>query len=530
MKIRRALFTCTDKTGIAPLALAMREQGAEIVATGKTAEILKQAGIPITPIEKVSGSPEAFQGRMKTLSFPVCSGILYRRGDAVDEADLKKLGISPIDCVVVNFYPFEKAVASGATGAKLVDEIDIGGPTLVRSAAKNSPHTLVLTHPSQYEGVIVQLKRDGEVGDATCARAAAAAWDMILAYDAAIAWEMGGQRRHALRYGENPHQRGWLEVDADSPIAWPAGGGQEAALTPNELSYNNILDLSAAFDLACELKQIHGDGYTGVVIIKHNNPCGVAWVPKSGAPGDAQMRALELAWAGDPVSAFGGVLLFTDPLSATVAPFFKERFVELIAAPELRAGQGVLAQLLSARKNLKAVRIERFVNTAVRLSTTVPGGRLVQTPDAGGAGPGGEALRSVTEKAFPPAKSQLAAFGGAICRVVKSNSIVIVAEAPGGAFQLVGAGQGQPNRIDSLKILAVPRALSVLGQSGRALDDCVMVSDAFFPFRDTVDEAHRCGLRYIVQPGGSMKDKDSVQACNEHGMAMAFTGVRHFRH
>ena len=519
LKIRRALLTVSDKDGVVELGQSLHRAGAEIVATGRTAQVLKEAGLAVTPIEAVSGSPEAFQGRMKTLSFPVCSGILYRRGDASDDQDLAKLKIQPIDCVVVNFYPFEKAAEKeGISRQALIEEIDIGGPTLVRAAAKNSPSVLVLTSPAQYGAVISDLTNGGSVSISNVEKCASEAWDRILSYDQAIANRMGSGGKRLLRYGENPHQKGFLQYDAEGPISW----GE--TLTPTELSYNNILDLSGAYALASDLVELDSSA-TGVVIVKHNNPCGVALLPKGKG---AQKAALLRAWEGDPVSAFGGVLVFTDPIEADTALWLSERFVELVAAPELVAGDPALSQLLTKRKNLKAVPIRRFREVPAKTQVVVPGGVLFQSADVGLS----ESFKSVTRERFPSSRERLARFGVAICRTSKSNAIVLVRELPdsSGALQLVGAGQGQPNRIDALKSLAVPRSQAVLKETGGKMADCVMVSDAFFPFRDTVDACHEAGIRAIIQPGGSIKDAESIAACDEHGISMAFTGVRHFRH
>lgn len=548
LRCRRALITVSDKAGVVELARALEASGAEIVATGRTASVLKEAGVRVVPIEQVSGSPEAFQGRMKTLSFPVCSGILYRRGDSSDEADLARLKIQPIDCVVVNFYPFEAAAAKlaakeagggSAEGRRsLVEEIDIGGPTLVRAAAKNAPDVLVLTDPAQYARVIHELRESGTVEAATARACAAQAWDRVLEYDRAIADTFGDRGAGgsvpgsgpgadpstlSLRYGENPHQKGSLAFEPHGPIDWGA------RLTATELSYNNILDLSAAYGLASDLREID-PGATGVVVVKHNNPCGVALVPRartaSGSEGGAQKQALLRAWEGDPVSAFGGVLVFTDPLEPDTAAWLAEKFVELVAAPGLSAESAGLRALIAKRKNLKAVPIRRFGESPVKSVVAVPGGKLFQTTDLGND----ETLRSVTQREFPAAKRGLARFGIAVCRALKSNAIAIVREHPEGGFQLIGAGQGQPNRVEALRHLAVPRAESVLTHAGGRIEDALMVSDAFFPFRDTVDTAFEAGITAIIQPGGSIKDQDSIAACDEHGMTMAFTGVRHFRH
>lgn len=521
LKIRRVLLSVSDKAGIVELARSLDASGAELVATGRTAQVLKDAGLSVTPIEKISGSPEAFQGRMKTLSFPVCSGILYRRGDQADEKDLQKLHIQPIDCVVVNFYPFEEASAkAGITRDELIETIDIGGPTLVRAAAKNSPQVLVLTSPEQYAPVIEDLHTTGSVALEKVELCAQAAWERVLSYDSAITREFGRRGKRTLRYGENPHQKGFLEFDPDGPIAW------DENLTATELSYNNITDLSAAYGLASDLAEICRDS-TGVVIVKHGNPCGVAVVPKSVA--QAQKIALTRAWEGDPVSAFGGVLVFTDPLEDDVATWLAQHFVELVAAPGLsEKNSSALPILLAKRKNLKAVPIRRFGEMPSESMIVVPGGRLFQTMDLGND----EGLKSVTKVEWPSDKKQLARFGIAVCRSLKSNAIAILRElhSPSGSFQLVGAGQGQPNRIEALKSLAIPRAQATLRVSEGTIDECIMVSDAFFPFRDTVDAAHVAGIRFIVQPGGSMKDGESVAACDEHGISMGFTGTRHFKH
>jgi len=387
----------------------------------------------------------------------------------------------------------------------------------VRAAAKNAPDVVVLTDPAQYAAVIGELKSDQAVSHATAEACAAQAWDRILAYDLAIAERMGASSgRLALRYGENPHQQGSLEFDPHGPVDWGA------RLTATELSYNNILDLSAAYQLASDLIEID-PGSAGVVIVKHNNPCGVALVPRS-VPG-AQKAALLKAWEGDPVSAFGGVLVFTDPIEAETAAWLAEKFVELVAAPGLAEG-GALKTLVTKRKNLKAVPIRRFGQSPARSTVQVPGGRLTQTTDLGL----GETLKSVTRAAWPDSKKRLGYFGIAVCRSLKSNAIALVRELPEGGFQLVGAGQGQPNRVEALKRLAVPRAEAVLNHGGGHVEDLVMVSDAFFPFRDTVDAAHEAGITAIIQPGGSIKDAESIAACDEHGMVMAFTGTRHFKH
>ncbi|MFZ9596491.1 MAG: bifunctional phosphoribosylaminoimidazolecarboxamide formyltransferase/IMP cyclohydrolase [Bdellovibrionia bacterium] len=518
LKIRRALLSVSDKEELVPLAQCLKDAGAELVATGQTARLLQNAGLTITPIEQVSGSPEAFQGRMKTLSFPVCSGILYRRKDPQDLVDLEKFGIAPIDCVVVNFYPFEQALTEeGITRDELIEKIDVGGPTLVRAAAKNAPDVLVLTGCHQYKAVMDQLQEHGAVSFSLVEACAEAAWEKVLHYDSVIASELGERKKLELRYGENPHQKGVLEWDPQSPLDW--GGKLSAA----ELSYNNILDLSSAYALASDLIKRFSDS-TAVVIVKHNNPCGVALVPRKVA--HAQKVALTRAWEGDPVSAFGGVLVFTDPLEQECADWLAGHFVELVSAPQLEKNSEPFQTLLARRKNLKAVQIHRFGEVPRESVVWVPGGRLRQTTDL----QEGEPLKSITGESWSQEQQALASFGVLVCKALKSNAIALVRQFHPGAFQLVGAGQGQPNRVDALKSLAIPRAQATLRASEGSLDQCMMISDAFFPFRDTVDEAHAAGIRWIVQPGGSIKDSESIEACHEHGISMALTGVRHFKH
>ncbi len=518
LKIRRALLSVSDKTGLVELGRALVACGTELVATGGTALMLKEAGLPVVSIEEISGSPEAFNGRMKTLSFGVCSGILFRRGDAQDEEDAKRLGIRPIDCVVVNFYPFEEACKRpGITPKELIEEVDIGGPTLVRAAAKNVPHVLVLTAPSQYSKVISELQAQKAVGVETVKECTAQSWDLVSHYDAAIASQLGKKRVIPLRYGENPHQSAHVEIGENPPLNW----------TSHSLSYNNILDLSAAYHLISELDK---SSASAVVILKHNNPCGVAWVPKSHA--SAQKTALIKAWEGDPVSAFGGVVVFSEPLENETALWLADKFVDVVAAPGFSAQSPARELLLKRRKNLKAVEIYRFGEQARQKELSIPGGRLVQSADKGVGKGSNETLNFVSEAHWPESFSALAHFGIKVCASLKSNALAIVREVPGfsGAFQLIGAGQGQPNRVDALKILAIPRAQAVLRESGGKLSDCILVSDGFFPFRDSVEVAHSAGITRIVQPGGSVKDQESIQACNEFGIAMAFTGVRHFFH
>lgn len=513
LTLRRALLSVSDKTGLLELARALHKSGTELYASGGTFKALQEADIPCQVVEKIAKNPEAFQGRMKTLSFNVFSGLLARRGDPADQLDCEKLDISLLDAVVVNFYPFHKNLDKNLSRAELVELIDIGGPALVRAAAKNSPDVLVLTDPSQYGEVTAQLNANRAVEDATVERAAAQAWDVVTEYDLSIRSVFGAATKE-LRYGENPHQKASLRADPNSPLDWTR------PLTTSELSYNNIVDLSSAYFLARDLKTAFPDR-TSVVIVKHNNPCGVASVKKSTA--NAQLRALEKAWQGDPISAFGGVLIFTDEIDDEVLKYFESRFVELISAPKLTSEK--LRGLLTARKNLKAVPVRHWELENRAQQVSVAGGVLTQTPDQHTQR---EIMKGVTETPWRAEWDELAQFGIFCNKVLKSNSVCLVQKDDDGDYQLVGAGQGQPNRVEAMEKLAIPRAKAVLGS--KDLGHCLLISDAFFPFRDSVDVCAAAGIKAIVQPGGSIKDAAVIAACNEHGIAMAFTGFRHFRH
>lgn len=507
---KRALLSCSDKSGLKALGVCLSRHGVELVATGKTAEVLKAAGLAVTPVETLSGSPEAFQGRMKTLSFPLLSGVLFRRGDAQDEQDVKRLNVPAIDVVVVNFYPFEQDPT--------VEQIDVGGPTLVRAAAKNAPDVLVLVSPDQYTSVIEEWDREGTVSSATAQRCAARAWDRVLAYDQAIASRMG--ETGSLRYGENPHQQAAFKVEAASPIEWKA-------LTSQDLSYNNILDVSSGYLLMHALLTWKPQARVAVVI-KHGNPCGVALSERV-----SMLQVLESAWSGDPVSAFGGVVLVSHALDSETAAWLSDRFIEVLVAPSLSAADPHLVGLSAKRKKLKAVAVRSWSPEAWKVAGAAPlervsvvGGVLEQTRDMGL----NETLRSVTKKPFPDLKKSLAMFGIAVSRALKSNAVAIVAESAEGVLLLWGAGQGQPNRVEAIRDLCVPRALKTCEATHGILAEAVAVSDAFFPFPDSVELLRQGGIQWVVQPGGSIKDADVVAAADRLEIGMAMTGVRHFKH
>ncbi|MBC7386977.1 MAG: bifunctional phosphoribosylaminoimidazolecarboxamide formyltransferase/IMP cyclohydrolase [Cryobacterium sp.] len=525
LKPRRALLSVSDKTGLIPLAKALSENGCVLYASGGTRKALLEEGLPCLAVEDISGSPEAFQGRMKTLSFSLFGGILARRGSEADDADREKLRIPLIDVVVVNFYPFTSAGLS-ATSDELTELIDIGGPALVRAGAKNQKDVLVLADLSLYAETLEELKTQAGISADLREKAAARAWESVRFYDEAIARKFGAERESPLRYGENPHQSATFRLANESPIDW------KNPCTEAAVSYNNILDFSAGFRLLSDLANWKPEA-AHAVIIKHQNPCGVAT--------DADGRianALDLAWACDPTSAFGGLVLLSRPLDADSANFLQTRFIEGIAAPGLFPGSAELTVVASKRKNLKAVTITQVDYQEKQTTVSVPGGTLAQAADAFSL----EKFELKTEGVWRDADTELAQFGVLVAKALKSNAIAIVENPTERCFRLLGAGQGQPNRIEAIEKLAIPRARAVLiteARSGVAsseafvnarLSAALLVSDAFFPFADAVEVAAAAGIKRIVEPGGSMRDNEVIARATELGVELAFTGVRHFRH
>lgn len=521
--VRRALLSVSDKTGLVDLARGLAEWRAELISTGGTRKALAEAGLPVRDVSDVTGFPEILDGRVKTLHPRVHAGILAVRDNPQHQATLTEHGVAPIDLVVCNLYPFEQTVARpGSSHEDVVENIDIGGPSMVRSAAKNYHDVAVVTDPGQYAGVLEELRAHrGALTLATRERLAAAAFARTAAYDRAIAAYFAGragrellppvldlrfERRMPLRYGENPHQQAAFYVEPGAPRGTVATA---EALHGKELSFNNFLDLDSALNLVREFAD------PAAVVIKHNNPCGAA---VSATLEEAFRRAYE----GDPLSAYGGVLAFNREVDEATARQVTEpnRFIECVIAPGYGdAAFGLLTTRAKWGKNVRLLRTGPLPPPGGRADALdfrrVDGGLLVQTRDAGGDD--FAAARVVTRR--PPTDAEWAdlRFAWPVCKHVKSNAIVL---AKGGI--LVGTGAGQMSRVDSVH-LAVRKA----GERSRG---AVLASDAFFPFRDNVDEAARAGVTALVQPGGSLRDPDSIQACDEHGLAMVFTGVRHFRH
>ncbi len=532
--IKKALISVTDKTGIVEFGKALSDMGVQIISTGGTAKLLKERGVPVTYIGDYTGFPEVMNGRVRTLHPKVHGGILAVRKNAEHAKQMEEHGIEPIDLVAVNLYQFEKAVEDKDVKIEeAIENIDIGGPTLIRSAAKNYKDVVVITDPSMYNTVISQLKAGGDVDIETRKSLALNAFRRTADYDSAIdrflstrfAGEdiirmkfLGGK---PLRYGENWHQKAMV-------FRLPEGGGIVSAkqLHGKEMSYNNYVDAESAVDAISDLKG------TGVAVIKHNNPCGFA-------TGDSLREAMERAWEGDPISAFGSVIAVNRPLDLKTAEFLKGKFVEVVIAPEFE--KDALEFLRGKSKGLRLLEmdIKNPGNISYRI---ISGGMLQQDRDIGYADK--SEFRTVTEKEFPEDKKDLALFACLATKHTKSNSIVICREHEKEKFQVLGMGAGQPNRVDSLRKLAVTKAkenMDILFEKEKPdmsreeyykkiLGECVLGSDSFFPFDDSVKEAAKEGIRFIVQPGGSIRDDEVIKTANNLGVAMTFTGRRMFRH
>jgi phosphoribosylaminoimidazolecarboxamide formyltransferase/IMP cyclohydrolase len=539
--IRRALFSVSDKTGLVDFARELHTKyGVELIATGGTKKALADAGLPVKDVSELTGFPEILDGRVKTLHPAIYAGLLAKRDKPEHMRTLADHKLPEIDLVVCNLYPFEQTVAKpGVTEAEAIENIDIGGPCMVRAAAKNFQAVTVVMSSDSYEGVLKELTQTGgSLSLETRQRLATVAFMMIHQYDYAImdyylrqqvgappaettrrahseplAEEIskkGGEMpkmlpvrtrlRQRLRYGENPHQ--YAGFYAEDGINRPCVATAEQ-LHGKELSYNNILDLDSALNLAREFPG------PAAVVVKHNNPCGAAC---AGTLADAFSRA----WDGDPLSAFGGILAFNRPVDADTASALMtgERFVECVIAPDY--DPPALDALKKWKKNVRLLKTGPLSGQPQGLDyRRVDGGLLVQTRDVGADDP--DKWKTVTKRQPTEGESMALWFAWLVCKHVKSNAIVLAK-----GQQVVGVGAGQMSRVDSVQI-AVRKA-------GGRVKGSVLASDAFFPFPDNVEAAAAAGVTAIVQPGGSQRDQDSIDACDKHGLAMVFTGVRHFRH
>ncbi len=506
--IRSALISVSDKSGLVPFAQALAAQGARILSTGGSARTLREAGVPVTEVSDYSGFPEILDGRVKTLVPQIHGGILGRRDVAEHIAQMQQHGIEPIDLVAVNLYPFEATVARGAVADECVENIDIGGPALIRAAAKNHDFVAVLTEPEQYAEVLDEIARHGGTTLVLRRRLAGAAYARTAAYDAAIAaWfardggfpqrmTLAGTLRQTLRYGENPHQSAAFYVNGPRP-----GVASAVQLQGKELSYNNLNDTDAAFECVAEFD------VPTVAIIKHANPCGVA----SAA---TLADAWELALRCDPVSAFGGIVAVNRALDGASAEKIASIMTEVIIAPDADdAAKAVLAR----KKNLRLLLTGGVPDAADSGLTfrSVAGGFLVQTRDNGMVTR--QQLKVVTQRAPSDAEIADLLFAFKVCKHVKSNAIVYAKDRA-----TVGIGAGQPSRVDSARIGAAKNPTLMAGS--------VVASDAFFPFADGLEAAVAAGATAVIQPGGSVRDKEVIAAADAAGMAMVFTGMRHFRH
>ncbi len=514
-RIQRAILSVTDKTGLVDFARRLAALGIELISTGGTAKLLRESGIAVKDISDLTGFPEMLDGRVKTLHPKVHGGILHRREDPKHVAAVKEHGIQPIDMVVVNLYAFEKTAAKpGVAFEELIENIDIGGPSMIRSAAKNFHDVAIITSPSDYESIADELDLNaGQLSKETRWRLAQKAFATTAAYDSAIASTLerispekvelsqdifpdtlrfSFHKTLDLRYGENPHQKAAMYSDGSGK-----GVANARQLQGKELSFNNIVDLQVAWDLAQEFDE------PVVAIIKHTNPCGTA-TGKTLA--EAYQRALEC----DPVSAFGGVIGVNRPVDLAAAEEMHKLFLEVIAAPSF---DEAAKEKFASKKNLRLVEV--VAANQKWILKNVSGGMLVQDADVRLLQESD--LRVVTKRPPTPEETRALLFAWKVCKHVKSNAIVYARDG-----QTVGVGAGQMSRVDSAKIGAMKAQLPLKGT--------VAASDAFFPFPDGVEEIAKAGATAIIQPGGSQRDPEVIEAADRLGLAMLFTGVRHFRH
>jgi len=515
--IKRALISVSSKEGIAEFAKSLSDMGVEIVSTGGTACYLREKGIPVTYISDVTGFPEILDGRVKTLHPNIHAGILALRTDNYLE-QLKELDIKPFDLVAVNLYPFKEVISKDASFEEAIENIDIGGPTMIRAAAKNFKNIFVVVNPKRYEKIIKTLKKEISCDiDRFKLELAYEAFAHISFYDSIISSYLreklkessnleefneyhviGAELVKKLRYGENPHQRAAFYKKSSVKGACIANAEQ---IHGKELSYNNILDADAAIELVREFKE------PAVAIIKHNSPCGCASSEKGLE--DAYRRALE----GDPVSAFGGIVALNRTVDGKCAQKMKKLFLEVIVAPDF---DELALEILTQKANLRLMKTGNLKKTNDTMEMrAVNGGFLLQERNLQLLNE--KELWTVTERKPSDEELEDLIFAMKTVKHVKSNAIVVVKDK-----QLLGVGGGQTSRVEAVEL--------ALKKAGERAKGAVLASDAFFPFRDNVDIAYKSGIKTIIQPGGSVRDKESIEACNEYGIAMVFTGMRHFKH
>ena len=519
IKIRRALISVHDKSKIVDFAKVLDDFSVEIISTGGTAEALRKGGLSPVAVSDITGFPEILSGRVKTLHPAIFGGLLVLREDATQMAEIEKEGIRPIDMVVINLYPFEKTVEKpGVSLAEAVENIDIGGPSMIRAASKNFSHVAVLTSPDQYADILAEMQEhDGSLSEETLRKCACEAFARTCLYDSAIETYLRGlsegddtlperlwlnlSKSADLRYGENPHQKAALYVRSGAAAEGVVAARQ---LHGKALSFNNYLDLNAALGVVQEFSE------PCAVILKHNNPCGVA-------SSENQLDAYTNALATDSVSAFGGIVGFNRTVEKSVAEKLSEIFLEVILAPSY---EDDALEILKKKKNLRLLELSNL-GVDARHSTgdlkTISGGFLLQDVDRE---PGDSEYSVVTKRQPTEEEWRALTFGWKIVKWVKSNSVIFVH-----SDRTLGIGAGQMSRVDSSRF-----AVAKARDAGLELKGSSVASDAFFPFRDGIDAAAAAGAVAVIQPGGSIRDQEVIDAADEHGMAMVFTKVRHFRH
>ena len=517
-RVCRALLSVSDKTGLVEFARGLRELGIELVSTSGTAKALREAGLSVRPLEDLTGWPEMLGGRVKTLHPVVHGGILFKREDPEQAGQASLWGIEPIDLVVVNLYPFERtaAAATAAYAPEVIEDIDIGGVALIRAAAKNFEGSAVAVSPEDYPAILEELRASsGELSLATRKRLSLSGFRHTARYDAAIAghWDGNGKpgptdafpetmtvrlkKIQSLRYGENPHQKAALYVRAER------GKPSFRQLHGKELSYNNLLDAFGAWDAVQDLKG------PAAVVFKHVTPCGAGL-------GKDIAEAFARAWACDPLSAFGGIAAFNGPVPAAVAEAIGKNFMEVLVAPSFEPGA---LELLKKKPNLRLLVMES-PPTGTTLLRSLGDEVLATDPDRALLG---SELKCVSKRKPTPAEEKALLFAWAVAKFVRSNAIVLA-----GPEATVAIGAGQMSRVDAVQVAGIK--LAAYREKSPPPEPLVLASDAFFPFRDGIDTADGLGVSAVIQPGGSVRDADTIAAADEHGMAMLFTGMRHFRH
>lgn len=513
--MKRALISVSDKTGVLEFAKSLRELGYEIVSSSGTAKYLRENGIEVIEVSQITGFPEILDGRVKTLHPKIHGGLLALRDNPEHLKQLQENDIKPIDVVAINLYPFEKTVKKGADIDEIVENIDIGGPAMVRASAKNYRFVAIITDPSDYNKVIQELRENGEVSLSTKKYLSVKAFRHTAFYDSMIHHVLSEKfnieedfpkelsiplRKHTtLRYGENPHQKGSLYINPLEDTGFSVANWQ--ILQGKEMSFNNYLDTDSALNLVKEFEE------PACVIVKHNNPCGVATADNIN---DAYEKALKT----DPKSAFGGIVAVNKEIETELAKKLTEIFLEVVAAPSFTAEA---LNILSSKKNLRVVKVDNFEKEVIgRDLRRISGGMLIQDRDRLLF----NELKVVTKT--KPTEKQLEdmIFAYKVVKHLKSNAVVIVKDK-----MTIGIGPGQTSRVDSLET-AVKKAK----EFGLDLDGSVIASEAFFPFRDSIDFASKYGIKAVIQPGGSIRDQEVIDACDEYGIAMIFTGMRHFKH